>query len=313
MIDRRQNTRHCSVAYLAAVLCLAAAFPAIAVTNPTVPPLTIRIDPIVPRGGAQAPPDQHFPQLDGSDLSLQDALYGAWRRRTRRELAVTMPPEVIKDAAEEIAKTNERATAAVAQYIIKPTYIRVGNSARITAVLYRIKPYGSVRPVTDQIDDPDAVNPFTGLGEKLADLLAETEQIKVTTHRLVFCSFSFNGQSRLSEGMPEGLRKAILQDFGNVTAHLIPILEDAPADCSQHATEIGQPAASDGGMVTVYVRGTISFLQDKIIIWITIAGELVASRECQKEQELQQRETIEKLNLDLWSGLNVQITRQRRE
>ena len=123
-------------------MCLAAAYPAIAATNPSVPPLTIRIDPIVPRGGSQTPPDQHFPQLDAGDLSLQDALYGAWRRRTRRELAVTMPPEVIKDAAEEIAKTNEQATAAVAQYIIKPTYIRVGNSARITAVLYRIKPYG---------------------------------------------------------------------------------------------------------------------------------------------------------------------------
>ena len=106
---------------LAALMCLAAAVPAIAATNPSVPPLTIRIDPIVPRGGSQAPPDQHFPQLDAGDLSLQDALYGAWRRRTRRELAVTMPPEVIKDAAEEIAKTNEQATAAVAQYIIKPT------------------------------------------------------------------------------------------------------------------------------------------------------------------------------------------------
>ena len=297
---------------LAAVLCLAAAYPAIAATNPSVPPLTIRIDPIIPRGGNQAPADQHFPQLDAGDLSLQDALYGAWRRRTRRELAVTMPPEVIKDAAEEIAKTNEQATAAVAKYIIKPTYIRVGNSARITAVLYRIKPYGSVRPVTDQIDDPDAVNPFTGLGEKLADLLADTEQIKVTTHRLVFCSFSFNGQARLSEGMPEGLRKAIVQDFGNVTAHLIPILEDAPADCAQRAADTAQPSA-EGGTVTIYVRGTISLLQDKIIVWITIAGELVASRECQKEQELQQKATIEQLNLDLWSGLNVQITRQRRE
>ena len=88
------------------------------------------------------------------------------------------------------------------------------------------------------------------------------------------------------------MRKAIVQDFGNVTAHLIPILEDAPSDCSQHAAETGQSTAGDGGMVTVYVRGTISFLQDKIIIWITIAGELVAS-ECQKEQELQQKETIE--------------------
>lgn len=297
---------------LAALICLAAALPAMAATNPSVPPLTIRIDPIVPRVGAQAPADQHFPQLDAGYDALQEALYGAWKRRTRRELAVTMPPEVIKDAAEEIAKTNEQATAAVAQYIIKPTYIRVGNSARITAVLYRIKPYGTVRPVTDQIDDPDAVNPFTGLGEKLADLLAETEKIKVTTHRLVFCSFSFNGQSQLSAGMPEGLRRAIVQDFGNVTAHLIPILEDAPADCAQRAADTAQPSA-DGGTVTVYVRGTISFLQDKIIIWITIAGELVASRECQKEQELQQKDTIEKLNLDLWSGLNVQITRQRRE
>jgi hypothetical protein len=63
----------------------------------------------------------------------------------------------------------------------------------------------------------------------------------------------------------------------------------------------------------VYVRGTISILQDKIIISITIAGELVATRACLKEQELQQKETIEKLNLDLWSGLNVHIMRLRRE
>jgi hypothetical protein len=299
---------------LAALMCLAAAVPAMAAaTNASVPPLTIRIDPIVPRGGSQAPPDQHLPQLDAGDLSLQDALYGAWRRRTRRELAVTvaMPPEVIKAVAEEIAKTNERQSAAAAKYMIKPTYTRVGNSARITAQVFRINPHGPVRPVTDEIDDPDAVNPFTALGEKLADLLAETEGVKVTTHQLVFCSFSFDGQAQLSEGMPEDLRKAIVQDFGNVTAHLIPILGDVPADCAQRAADTTQPSV-DGGTVTIYVRGTISFLRDKIIIWITIAGELVASRECRKD-ELEQKATIEKLNLDLWSGLNVQITRQRRE
>src|SRR5260370_17886685 len=117
-----------------------AAVTAIAATSPSVPPLTIRIDAIVPLGGSQAPPDQHFPQLDAGDLSLQDALYGAWRRRTRRELAVTTPPEVIKNAAEEIAKTNEQATPALAQYIIKPTYIRGDNNAPITAGPYPDKP-----------------------------------------------------------------------------------------------------------------------------------------------------------------------------
>lgn len=298
---------------LAVLMCLAAALPAIAATNPGVPPLTIRIDRIVPRGGAQAPPDQHLPQLDWGDLSLQGALHDAWERRTPRKLAVTMPPEVIKDAAEEIAKTNEQAIAAVAKYIIKPTYFKVGNSARITAALYRIKPYEALRPVTDQIDDPDAENPFTGLGEKLADLLADAENMKVTTHRLVFCSFSLEGPPQLSEGMPEGLRRAIVQNFGNVTAHLIPILEDAPSDCSQRADETGPPAVADGGTVTVYLRCTILIVQDKIIISITIAHELVATLACLKEQELQQKETIEKLNRALWSGLNGHITRQRRE
>jgi hypothetical protein len=298
---------------LAVLMCLAAGLPAIAATNPGAPPLTIRIDPIIPRGGSQMPPDQHFTQLDTGYNALQEALYGAWQRRTPRKLAVTMPPEVIKDAAEEIAKTNERATAAVAKYIVKPTYFKVGNSARVTAVLYRVTPYESVGPVTDQIDDPDAENPFTGLGEKLADLLADAENMKVTTHRLVFCSFSLEGPPQLSEGMPEGLRRAIVQNFGTVTAHLIPILEYAPSDCSQRADETGPPAVADGGTVTVYLRCTILIVQDKIIISITIAHELVATLECLKEQELQQKETIEKLNRALWSGLNFHITRQRRE
>ncbi len=40
---------------LAVLMCLAAAIPAIAATNPSVPPLKIRIEPIVPRGGARYP------------------------------------------------------------------------------------------------------------------------------------------------------------------------------------------------------------------------------------------------------------------
>lgn len=312
MIARSQKRRR-SGAYLAALVCLAAALPAIAATSPGVPPLTIRIEPIVPRGGSQMPPDQHFTQLDWGDLSLQGALHDAWERRTPRKLAVTMPPEKIKNAAEEIIKTNEQPIVTGARYLIETTYIRVGNSARITAVLYRVNPRVTVRPVTDLIEDPDAENPFTGLGEKLADLLADAENMKVTTHRLVFCSFSLEGPPQLSEGMPEGLRRAIVQNFGTVTAHLIPILEYAPSDCSQRADETGPPAVADGGTVTVYLRCTILIVQDKIIISITIAHELVATLECLKEQELQQKETIEKLNRALWSGLNFHITRQRRE
>ncbi len=253
-------------------------------------------------------------QLDGGDLALWGALHDAWERRTPRKLAgTTVPPAVINHAAEEIRKANEQAIAAVAKYIITPTYFKVGNSARITAVLYRVNPYEAIRPVTDQIDDPDAENPFTGLGEKLADLLADAENMKVTTHRLVFCSFSLQGPPQLSEGMPEGLRRAIVQNFGNVSAHLMPILEDAPSDCGQRSDETGPLAAAEGGTVTVYLRCTIIIVQDKIIISIAIARESVASLVCLKEQELQQKETIEKLNLKLWSGLNSRITHQRRE
>ena len=136
MIARNAKTRLPAITLVAALMCLAATFPAEAATPP-IRPLTVSIAPIFPDGGVQVPQDRHFTRLDNGSDDLQDALFNAWQRRTDRELVVVMPKEDVALAAGEFLKTNEISSPAVADYIVKVKYQKAGNSAQATGKLYR--------------------------------------------------------------------------------------------------------------------------------------------------------------------------------
>jgi hypothetical protein len=308
MIALNSKTRCPWSALRKVAIGLAAAYTAVA--SPPVQPLIIAIAPIAPRGGIHAPQDRHLSQLDNGGDDLKDALFNAWQRRTDRELDIKMPEEDVSLAVKETAGMNAPHSPAVANYVVKTTYFKVGDRTTATAGLFKTTTYTTAATVTDDQINPDAPTPFTVLGEKLADALAFVEKEKITTYKMAFCRFALNGQSQASEGLPEALREKIVQNFRRATR--MPILEDVPSDCGQLAGGTGRRAAGAGGTVTIYVRGTIFFLQDQIIIKIFIAGEIVAEQPCQQEKE-PPPEVIDSLIRDLWTSLNAQILRQRRE
>jgi len=308
VIIRCSITRFCSNTILAGAVFLIASHPAEAAIPPA-KPLIISIVPIVPKSDGE-----HLSGLDNGVDDLKAALYNAWQRRTDRELDIKIPDEEVSLVVKETSKMTTPPPETIATYIVRTTYRKVGNRTTATAELWRPERYAALSEVQDDHINPDAEKPFTVLGEKLASALAHSEGIAATSYRLAFCRFAFSGGSKALEATPENLRMMTLHYFG--IAVPIAILEAEPSDCGQQTVGNGEPASKPaaGGTETIYVSGTVSFLPDTILIRLVVQGEVIAEHECKREQDLQDKETINSLIPDFLSGLTeqIQVRRHRR-